>query len=453
METFRRTALGRRLTIAAGLFLVGCTGTDPSTSAEGDVGVVSLAVAIVPTDIACIRLAVASPVRVITRSLSVAAGGPFSAMVAGLPIGKVTIGADAFNSACTSVNDSATPTWVSQPVETVLSSGVPTPVALSMQRPGRIDVTIDFQDITSAVKTPGCAKTPPAMGGARTVNTMGTKAPDCADSKCGPWNYVRQYVVTLPAGYVSSKAYPLVFEGPGCGGSATNVYPLNDGTAPNVGNSVIRVGVTPPPNDIGHSTNPNQGCFDDREGDDSVEFAAYEAIYDKVADEFCFDKNRVFIGGNTSGGTWANEIGCKYAGNASRPIRGVFANGAALPTEPKYRPTCSTKPMAGLWSHAVGDTIVPFAGAKEAISRAMQVNGCTIGTSYDDAVAMNALEDFPIGTTNPPNTCRKIKGCPGLYPLVVCALPGTAHSSNDTVVNPGVSTFIKLFSAGPFINP
>lgn len=306
--------------------------------------------------------------------------------------------------------------------------------------------------ITAVVKTAGCGK-PPGMAGARTIATKGTKPEGCADSKCGAWMYERQYNVILPKPYDNNKPYPLVFQGPGCGGEANNIYPLDEGMGANIGNTVIRVGVTPPPNAIGHATNPNQGCFDDKEGDDSVEFPAYEAIYDKLAEEFCFDRNRVFAGGNSSGAWWANELGCKYAGDANHAIRGIFPNTGGLPTDPKYRPTCSTKPMAGMWSHEIGDTTNPFTGNKEAISRAMKVNGCTMGSSYDDAVAMSALEDFPIGGTNPASTCKKIKGCPALYPLVVCALQGTAHGSHDNVVNYGAPKFIKMFSMGDFITP
>jgi len=301
--------------------------------------------------------------------------------------------------------------------------------------------------ITKVLPTPGCGK-PPGMTGRRTIMTMGTKPDGCADSKCGPWMYERQYFVMLPEGYVNDRAYPLVLQGPGCGGTGTAVYPLNDGTGPNVGNTVIRVGVTPPPDTIGHATNPRQGCFDDKEGDDSVEFPMYEAMYDKLAQEFCFDRNRVFVGGNSSGAWWSNELGCKYAGDATRPVRGIFPNTGGLPDQPQYKPTCTNKPMAGMWSHEVNDTTNPFTGNKYAIARAMMVNGCTIGNSFDNTM----FEDFPIGGNNPPNTCRRIKGCPELYPLVVCPLPGNGHGSHDNVVNPGASTFIKMFSAGEFIS-
>jgi len=82
-----------------------------------------------------------------------------------------------------------------------------------------------------------------------------------------------------------------------------------------------------------------------------------------------------------------------------------------------------------------------FAGTKTAIDRALKVNGCTNNT-YDSAVAAGALQDFPIGSNNADSTCKQLTGCPALYPLVVCALPGNQHGTHDSIVNPGFSTFL-----------
>jgi hypothetical protein len=314
--------------------------------------------------------------------------------------------------------------------------------------------------ITAIAPTIGCGQDPRQPAGvslASTIYTNGVKAATCADSRCGPWGYVRQYVLTLPTGYDPNKAYPLVFEGTGCGGNGLGVYPLTfsgaAGTsAPNVANTVIRVGLTPPPNDIGHARNPLQGCYDDREGDDSVEWAFYEDLYDRLAGTLCFDRNRVFAAGNRNGGTLANELGCKYAGDDARPIRGVLSNGGAWPTDPKAMPTCSGRPMAGMW---VDQTFDPggsggaFADLKTAVTRAMMVNGCIIGTSFDEA----RLVSFPIGGSNGVDTCQKVVGCPDLDPIVVCAIPGNQSGGNDNVVNPGFSTFINLFDFAPLLTP
>lgn len=313
-------------------------------------------------------------------------------------------------------------------------------------------------EITKVVKSAGCGKATTIQSGAKvTIATMGMKDANCADKlsgqpKCGLWGQAgsawqttpvpRDYYVNMPANYDMNKAYPLVFEGPGCGGSGKDIYPLAD-----IANDVIRVGVSPPPNYVGHGTNENQGCFDDKEGDDSVDWVFYENMYDKLNQDVCFDRNRVFSAGNSSGSWFSNELGCKYAGDPMRPVRGVLPNTGGLPTQPEWSPKCTDKPMAGMWVHEINDGTNPFTGNKFAIARAMKVNGCTGATGYDDAM----LENFPIGGNNPDTTCKLIKNCPALYPLVVCALPGDQHASHDNVVNPGFAKYIKQFTAGAFI--
>jgi poly(3-hydroxybutyrate) depolymerase len=311
--------------------------------------------------------------------------------------------------------------------------------------------------ILAVKKTPGCGVAPNQATGQfvkYTISTSGTKAADCAARNlqgqpvCGPWSVPRDYYVWLPVGYDPNKAYPLVFEGPGCGGNGTSVYPFtNAAGVASVGNTVIRVGLTPPPNSVGHGTNPGQGCFDDKEGDDSVDFVFYERLRDTLKNQYCYDDNRVFAAGNSSGSWLANELACKYSGSGPYALRGVVANTGGLPTDPAYKPTCTTNMTSGMWIHEVGDTTNPFAGAKVAINRAMVSNGCST-TNYDTA----QFDDYPIGGGNSPSTCKLIRGCPVAYPLVVCALPGNAHGSHDNVVNPGGSVFLSGFSSPPFTN-
>jgi poly(3-hydroxybutyrate) depolymerase len=256
---------------------------------------------------------------------------------------------------------------------------------------------------------------------------------------------VREYYVQLPAGYDQTKAYPLLVEGPGCGGNGNNLYAL-----PDLAGTVIRVGLSPSVDaQAFHSTNPGQGCFDDKEGDDSVDWPFYEGVYDQLAATVCFDKNRVFAAGNSSGAWLANELGCKYAGDAARPIRGIMANTGGLPTDPRYVPTCTTKPMAGFWSWQAGDlSQASPTGNIIAINRALKVNGCTPdGVSY----ANGTFSPFPISSGDG-TSCKKFNGCPDLYPLVVCATQGGGHVTADIVVNPGWATFIQLFSAPPVVH-
>ena len=82
----------------------------------------------------------------------------------------------------------------------------------------------------------------------------------------------------------------------------------------------------------------------------------------------------------------ANELGCKYAGDPVRPIRGIMPNNGGLPDQSQFKPTCSMKGMAGFWINTPGDTTVPFTNNIFAMNRALTVNGCTpSGVTYATA--------------------------------------------------------------------
>jgi hypothetical protein len=324
---------------------------------------------------------------------------------------------------------------------------------------GAIGAGLGFggSDITKVVPTPGCGMaptgfTPGTLVGPMHIMTMGTKAPDCADKKCGAWTDTRDYWIRLPTGYDMTKAYPLVFEGPGCGGKGNNLYAV-----PGFDSTVIRVGLTPSLYwQTYHATNPFQGCFDESDGDNSVDWVFYENLYDRLVGQLCVDRNRVFASGEYSGGgRFADELACKYAGDPTRPIRGAMSNAGDWPLPPYLPPTCTTKPTAGMWVHQIGDQTRAWPQTKLAIARAMAVNGCTLGTGYDDA----SFDPFPTGgilpgTTTPDTTsCKRIKGCLEISPLVVCLLPGNSHGGNEPVVYPGWPTFLGLFSAPPLLTP
>lgn len=324
------------------------------------------------------------------------------------------------------------------------SAGTDGSAGTSMSKPTPIEVPI-----TQVVKSAACGK-PYAGGsdnGAQTTPTMGVKAADCAyplgsPPVCGPWAATRRYNVYLPQDYDPEKPYSLIIEAAGCGDSGILAAVLSN----NVDKSVIRVGLAPGPNSKGDASVQNPSCFDTREGDDSIDWVMYEALYDQLNSELCFDRNRVFVGGYSNGASLANELGCKYAGDSLRPVRAVLPNGGALPTDPREAPTCSTAPLAGLWIHQVESVNPPFEAAKVAIERAMTLNACPDG-GYDTAPS----ELFPIGGGQPNDTCKRLSGCSPLYPIVVCPLLTGKQTSNQDVVKPAWSTFIELFQAPPLL--
>jgi hypothetical protein len=330
--------------------------------------------------------------------------------------------------------------------------GAPSSAGTSGDGAGGLPPLPDPNDVLKVKPSAGCGQDPmqaSAVFVKYTIQTSGTKGPNAADSTTGPWTYARDYYVWLPPSYDKQKAYPLVLQGPGCGGTGLDIYslsPSDDGVGVGVSGSVIRVGLTPPPNAIGHSTNPNQRCFDDHEGDDSVEWPFYEALIDKLKSSLCYDENRVFAGGNQSGSWLANELACRYAGNtAGYAIRGVAVNGGGLPFEPAYLPTCTSAPMAGIWvedSEGIDNINAPTTPWYLAVTRAMQVNHCS-----PDAYANAMFADFPIGAHKPSATCKQVLGCPAEYPLVLCVLMNNGASDNADTVNPGIATFIQSLEA------
>src|SRR5262249_52889084 len=169
--------------------------------------------------------------------------------------------------------------------------------------------------------------------------------------------------------------------------------------------------------------------------------------WDKLAAAICFDKNRVFAGGNSSGAWFSNELGCRYAGDAKHPIRGILPNTGGLPDQTMYKPTCTNNGLAGFWSHGIGDTTNPFTGNIFAMNRALMVDMCTpAGVTYQTA----SFTPFQISATDSMN-CKKYNGCSPLYPMVVCPLNLNDHSGHEFVVIPGWPSFIKLFSQPPLL--
>jgi hypothetical protein len=320
---------------------------------------------------------------------------------------------------------------------------------------------LDPDAILKVRPSPGCGKDPLQQTGVftkYTIQTSGVKEPNCADHladntpKCGAWSLARDYYVWLPPDYKNTTPYELVLQGPGCGGNGTNVAslsPTNDDMGSGVNGTVIRVGLSPPPISIGHGTNPGQGCFDDKEGDDSVDLVFYESLIDKLKTELCYDENRVFVSGNSSGAWLANELACKYAGDQKgHAIRGVITDGGGLPNQPQFSPTCSNAPRAGFWVWTSNDfDNVPDPGVKFAIARAMKANGCVASSDYDDAVAKGVISFYPVGAGIDDAACGLIKGCPSQYPLVACVLKGSGQSAPKDPFNPGAATFLKALAA------
>jgi hypothetical protein len=329
------------------------------------------------------------------------------------------------------------------------AAGVSEPMCITDAQTAPVPSALEG-DITARVMSDGCGKPYPCEATAgrcgeyssicdnRTLLTEGEKAPNCASGpRCGAWSMRRSFRVVLPGAYDPQQPYALVIHGDGCGSSGyEGVF-----SPPNSFNVPIHVGVVPAlPTEYG----PGFDCFDDQEGDDSLDWVFYERLYDKLNAELCFDRRRVFVSGHAS--AFANELACKYAGDAVRPVRGVLVNNGTFPAEPGRLPTCSQAPLSGIWVHELdGYYDPPFDNAKRAVTRAMAVGQCP-GGDYDHA----QKESFQIGFGTEAFVCERIVGCSPLYPLIVCPLSTTSRNHLD-VADPAFETFVRQFTLPPLL--
>lgn len=115
-----------------------------SSESEPDAGVISLAVASAPTGTACLRVTVEGASGTVQRTLPLSPGNPTTGTLSGLPLGAVSVEAEAFNYACSALTANSVASWVSNPTSAVLTPGTPVAVQLVMQKAGQISVSVDW---------------------------------------------------------------------------------------------------------------------------------------------------------------------------------------------------------------------------------------------------------------------------------------------------------------------
>jgi len=148
---------------------------------QGPVGVVRVAVTMVPMDVGCIVLTATSS-RTVTQQFDVMPGSSAVLMMPGVPTGAVTFSAAAFAGPCAMAGDINTATWVSDPVTVQVAAGMVADVSLVMHRNGSARVGVDFQDDATATCSDGIknsTETDVDCGGANMAHICSR----CADGK------------------------------------------------------------------------------------------------------------------------------------------------------------------------------------------------------------------------------------------------------------------------------
>lgn len=252
----------------------------------------------------------------------------------------------------------------------------------------------------------------------------------------GPYNYqFRPYGVRLPNGYDSTKTYPVIMGGGGCGGNAQN-YANNPGSGYDIDpeREAIYIGLS-----------YVETCFADGGGStsdagDTPEVPYVHEVLQEVKANYCVDQSRVFITGTSSGGWQSVTVGCALANE----IRGIAAVSGGLRLN---RPAC-TGPQASMFVEGLDDTTNPIyqdppsgnrdsPGSGPARDEILVRNGCAApGYSSNIPLPYETLEET---AGSAPHTqwdplfpeCVTYTDCPADYPVVWCALPCGHQCDNE----------------------
>jgi polyhydroxybutyrate depolymerase len=225
----------------------------------------------------------------------------------------------------------------------------------------------------------------------------------------------RTYCSTIPKGYDPSKPYPLVIYGPGCGGlncesgpftGRTDIFLVQATKAPKVYN-----GDVPP---VPPAAAP--GCFQTGviSTVDSPELNYFDQVVAEIESKYCIDKGKIYVAGTSSGGWFANYLGCAR-GNV---IRGIAADSGGIPVD---RPACTGGAAA---MEFPGDSAMKQDSMKREIGVALardlfiKTNGCSTTPTK-----------MKIGTAN----CDYYGGCSS--PVAYCDTGG-GHQSGQGYLNP-----------------
>ena len=235
----------------------------------------------------------------------------------------------------------------------------------------------------TAMRSPGCGKTPTLTSGNRTIQSSGQS---------------RSYILRIPDNYDNNRPYRLIFgyhwrggtmqdvDGGGSSGLTWSYY----GLRAQANNSAIFVA----PQGIGNGW-ANSGDQDVKLTDDMVAL---------IAGDLCVDTKQVFALGFSYGG------GMSYALACARPA--VFRAVAVYSGGVLSGCDGGTQAVAYIGIHGLGDGTLNISGGRSMRDRFVMNNGCT---------PQNPPEPRAGSLTH---TCTTYQGCRAGYPVEWCAFDG-----------------------------
>ncbi|WP_437969219.1 Ricin and poly(3-hydroxybutyrate) depolymerase fusion [Sorangium sp. So ce260] len=233
-------------------------------------------------------------------------------------------------------------------------------------------------------------------GGAQSAGCGSATAPTSGRLSIDVGGTTREYILAVPDGYDSSRAYRLIFAWHPLGGSAEQVatgfgggyYGLQS----RAGGSAIFV--SPEGLEQGWA---NTGGRD---------IAFLRAMLDRIRGELCIDESKIFSTGFSYGGMMSYAIGCAMGDvfRAIAPMSGALYSGCED----------GDNPVAMWGAHGDADDVVPVGNGRSARDVFLERNHCDQQT-----------------TPVQPDPCVSYEGCDAGYPVVWCEFSGGHAPQNN----------------------
>jgi poly(3-hydroxybutyrate) depolymerase len=182
----------------------------------------------------------------------------------------------------------------------------------------------------------------------------------------------RTYRLDLPAAYDGESPYPLVFA---FHGATTSGAIFRSRRYGNLLSTMAEGAILVHPDALGEPSAWNE----------QADLPFFDALLATLDAALCVDDSRVFATGHSSGGFFANTLGCQR-GDLLRAIAPVSAGGP-------FVPGCVGEVAVWL-AHAENDPTVAFENGARSLDRWLQANGC-VDTS----------------TPSEPSPCVEYAGC------------------------------------------
>jgi polyhydroxybutyrate depolymerase len=215
----------------------------------------------------------------------------------------------------------------------------------------------------------------------------------------------RTYVLVVPTSYDATKAYPLVIDFHGDGGTGAQMrgdWPVESATH--------QQAIIVYPDGIGTTWD----LYDT--GAQNPDMPWIKALIDALAQKYNVDKSRILGSGYSKGGFFVNEMACNYPGTFKAIA--VYEGGA--PDE-EFN-SAGTKDAQGYWRCPNEQATAAFVFQGDADRSVTPDSGNFDGMYW---AHVNGCADTMSPTT--PSPCQEYASCPAGKRVTYCLIPGLDH--------------------------